>query len=105
MKALIWFFWLVSKNPDVETEILKEINEKSEAPIYLEVKDMVYTHASLSETMRLYLPIPIDGKQALKNDVLPDGTVVKKGMRVNYHPYAMGRSKELYWTKAPNSKD
>ncbi|KAF5958191.1 hypothetical protein HYC85_005416 [Camellia sinensis] len=93
------------QNPDVETEILKEINEKSEAPIYEEMKDMVYTHASLSETMRLYPPIPIDGKQALKNDVLPDGTVVKKGMRVNYHPYAMGRSEELYWTKAPNSDD
>lgn len=41
--ALIWLFWLVSKSPDVETEILKEINEKSEAPIYEEVKDMVYT--------------------------------------------------------------
>ncbi|GMP53847.1 hypothetical protein CsSME_00019197 [Camellia sinensis var. sinensis] len=66
---------------------------------------MVYTHASLSETMRLYPPIPIDGKQALKNDVLPDETVVKKGMRVNYHPYAMGRSEELYWTKAPKSED
>ncbi|GMP83877.1 hypothetical protein CsSME_00037644 [Camellia sinensis var. sinensis] len=105
MKALICFFWLVSKNPDVETEILKEINEKFEAPIYEEVKDMVYTHESLSETMRLYPPIPIDGKQALKNDVLPDGTVVKKGMRVNYHPYAMGRSEELHWTKAPNSED
>ncbi|KAF5958652.1 hypothetical protein HYC85_005877 [Camellia sinensis] len=75
---------------DVETEILKEINEKSEAPIYKEVKDMVYTHVSLSETMRLYPPIPIDGKQALKNDVFLDGTVVKKGMRVNYHPYATG---------------
>ncbi|KAI7983034.1 Cytochrome P450 94A2 [Camellia lanceoleosa] len=57
---------------------------------------MVYTHASLSETMRLYPPIPIDGKQALKNNVLPDGTVVKKGMRVNYHPYALGRSEELW---------
>ncbi|CAL5352449.1 unnamed protein product [Camellia sinensis] len=66
------------REQDVETEIFKEINEKSEAPIYEEVKDMVYTHASLSETMRLYPPIPIDGKQALKNDVLPDGTVVKK---------------------------
>ncbi|CAL5329493.1 hypothetical protein CsSME_00009871 [Camellia sinensis var. sinensis] len=105
MKDLIWFFWLVSKNPDVETEILKEINEKSETPIYEEVKDMVYTHASLNETMRLYPPIPIDGKQALKNDVLPDGTVVKKGMRVNYYPYAMGMSEELCWTKAPNSED
>ncbi|GMP69072.1 hypothetical protein CsSME_00028468 [Camellia sinensis var. sinensis] len=105
MKALIWFFWLVSKNPDVETEILKEINEKSEASIYEEVKDMIFTHASLSETMGLYPPISIDGKQALKNNVLPSETVVKKGMGVNYHPYAMGRLEELYWTKAPNSED
>ena len=66
---------------------------------------MVYTHASLSETMRLYPPIPIDGKQALKNNVMPDGTVVKKVMRMNYDPYTMGRSEELYWTKAPNSED
>ncbi|CAL5423909.1 unnamed protein product [Camellia sinensis] len=41
------------------------------------LKDMVYTHVSLSEIMILYPPIPIDGKQALKNDVLPDGTVIE----------------------------
>ena len=51
--ALTWFFWLLSKNPEIESEILKEIYEKSEAPIYDEVKDMVYTHASLCESMRL----------------------------------------------------
>ncbi|CAL5357408.1 unnamed protein product [Camellia sinensis] len=96
--ALTWFFWLVSRHPDVEKEILKEINEKSEAASFEEVKDMVYTHASLSESMRLYPPVPVDGKQAVDDDVLPDGTVVKKGMRVAYHPYAMGRSEKLWGT-------
>ncbi|KAI7991492.1 Cytochrome P450 94A2 [Camellia lanceoleosa] len=57
---------------------------------------MVYTHASLSESMRLYPPVPVDGKQAADDDVLPDGTVIKKGMRVSYHPYAMGRSEKLW---------
>ncbi|KAL7198661.1 hypothetical protein ACSBR2_021045 [Camellia fascicularis] len=94
--ALTWFFWLISRHPDVENEILKEINEKSEDASFEEVKDMVYTHASLSESMRLYPPVPIDSKEAIDDDVLPDGTVIKKGTRVAYHPYAMGRSEKLW---------
>ncbi|GFY98855.1 cytochrome P450, family 94, subfamily B, polypeptide 3 [Actinidia rufa] len=94
--ALIWFFWLVSRNEDVEREIVREIGEKSESSVYEEVKDMIYTHAALSESMRLYPPVPMDGKQAAADDVLPDGTFVKKGMRVTYHPYAMGRSEKLW---------
>ncbi|XAR58612.1 hypothetical protein NMG60_11014083 [Bertholletia excelsa] len=100
--ALSWFFWLVSRHPDVEKEILREVNEKSETKIYEEVKDMPYTHASLNETMRLYPPLPEDGKQATKDDVLPDGTAVKKGTRVSYHPYAMGRMERLWGKDWPD---
>ena len=94
--ALTWFFWLINKNPSVEKEIIKEIKMKKEKLNYEDVKDMVYTHASLCESMRLYPPVPIDGKQVLKDDVLPDGTLVKKGSHVTYHIYAMGRSEELW---------
>ena len=94
--ALTWYFWLLSKNPHIQSEIVKEIKEKSEAPVYDEVKDMVYTHASLCESMRLYPPVPMDTKEAVNDDVLPGGTVVKKGMRVTYFPYAMGRL-EMLW--------
>ncbi|KAL6217490.1 hypothetical protein ACLB2K_010707 [Fragaria x ananassa] len=46
--ALTWFFWLISKHPNVETEILKEIEEKSETGDgYHEAKEMVYLHAAL----------------------------------------------------------
>nr|AYM55626.1 cytochrome p450 [Croton stellatopilosus] len=94
--ALTWFFWLLSKNTEAEAKILEEIKEKSEHPIYEEVKDMVYTHASLCESMRLYPPVPTDSKFAIIDDVLPDGTRVTKGSRVTYHPYAMGRL-EMIW--------
>lgn len=77
--ALTWFFWLVSKNPEVENEIVKEIEVKSDTRVYDEVKEMVYTHASLCESMRLYPPVPIDSQMANSDDVLPDGTTVKKG--------------------------
>ncbi|KAJ7977283.1 putative Cytochrome P450 [Quillaja saponaria] len=94
--ALTWFFWLISKNPRVQSEILKEITENSEATVYDEVKHMVYTHAALCESMRLYPPVPVDAKEAVSDDVLPEGTVVEKGMRVSYHVYAMGRSEQLW---------
>ncbi|KAK8674462.1 hypothetical protein V6N13_112753 [Hibiscus sabdariffa] len=94
--ALTWFFWLLSKNPEVEKEILKEIKGKSDMPVFEEIKDMVYTHACLCETMRLYPPVPVDGKMAVDDDVLPDGTLVKKGSTVAYHPYAMGRMETLW---------
>ncbi|CAL5193718.1 unnamed protein product [Lathyrus oleraceus] len=94
--ALTWFFWLLWKNPRVEEEIVKEVNEKSESLVYDEVKEMVYTHAALSESMRLYPPVPLDSKEAINDDVLPDGRVVKKGTKVTYHVYAMGRMKSLW---------
>ncbi|CAH1417761.1 unnamed protein product [Lactuca virosa] len=94
--ALTWFFWLLYKNPAIESEVVKEVKEKSDSPIYDEVKDMVYTHASLCESMRLYPPVPVDSKLANADDVLPDGTVVKKGMMVSYHPYAMGRMESIW---------
>ncbi|KAK9996708.1 hypothetical protein SO802_021394 [Lithocarpus litseifolius] len=34
LAALTWFFWLLSKNPEIESEILNEINEKSEVPVF-----------------------------------------------------------------------
>ncbi|KAK6153387.1 hypothetical protein DH2020_013026 [Rehmannia glutinosa] len=96
--ALTWFFWLLSDHPQVENEILREINRKSSetASAYDEVKDMVYTHASLCESMRLYPPVPLETKAALNDDVLPDGTKVNKGMKVTYHPYAMGRVEKVW---------
>ncbi|KAM1007598.1 hypothetical protein ACFX2I_004153 [Malus domestica] len=99
--ALTWFFWLLSQNPRVENEILREINEAASSESaagggYDEVKEMVYTHAALCESMRLYPPVPTDSKQAANDDVLPDGTKVKKGMSVMYHVYAMGRMEEIW---------
>ncbi|XP_049347953.1 LOW QUALITY PROTEIN: cytochrome P450 94A2-like [Solanum verrucosum] len=94
--ALTWFFWLISEHPVVESSILNEIKSKSESPVYNEVKEMIYTHASLCESMRFYPPVPIDTKTATEDNVLPDRTFVKKGTRVSYHPYAMGRTDKLW---------
>lgn len=104
--ALTWFFWLVFKNPRTEKNIVEEIKGKKKktesAAVFDEVKrEMAYTQAALCESMRLYPPVPSDTKEAIADDVLPTGTVVKKGTRVTYHPYAMGRSENLWGSDWP----
>ncbi|OIW09470.1 hypothetical protein TanjilG_06342 [Lupinus angustifolius] len=68
---------------------------------YEELREMHYLHAAISESMRLYPPVPVDTKACLNDDVLPDGTVIKKNWFITYHTYAMGRTESL-WGKDCN---
>eukprot|EP01018_Ginkgo_biloba_P035401 Gb_16936 [translate_table: standard] len=108
--ALTWFFWLLSSHPQVEEAIRREIAQIVEARgrngvrkasggddwTYEELQRMNYVHASISESMRLYPPVPLDSKHAVEDDVLADGTYVGRGTRVTYHPYAMGRMESIW---------
>ncbi|TKY62746.1 Cytochrome P450 94A1 [Spatholobus suberectus] len=102
--ALSWFFWILSSRPDVWRNIRDEIERVRTATrgvgafAYEELKEMHYLHAAISETMRLYPPVPVDTKACLDDDVLPDGTRVGKGWFLSYHTYAMGRM-ESVWGK------
>ncbi|KAH9291501.1 hypothetical protein KI387_043309 [Taxus chinensis] len=77
--ALSWFFWLVSTHPNVEEKIVSEItqilkskplinNNKNEMG-FLDLKDlrgMNYLQAALSESMRLFPPVPVIYREATK---------------------------------------
>ncbi|XP_024008941.1 cytochrome P450 86B1 isoform X2 [Eutrema salsugineum] len=106
--ALTWFFWMIQKHPQVENKIISEVREilrqrgdsvasKTESLFTVkELNDMVYLQAALSETMRLYPPIPMEMKQAVEDDVFPDGTFLSKGSRVYFAIYAMGRMESIW---------
>eukprot|EP01018_Ginkgo_biloba_P027846 Gb_40035 [translate_table: standard] len=110
--GLSWFFWLLLRHPHVEEKIVEEIHQivrrkpgfaagtqNQNNPICFskeELKEMHYLHASLSEAMRLYPPVPLDHKEVIQDEVLPDGTVMKKGTVVHYIIYAMGRMKSIW---------
>ncbi|CAO2046513.1 unnamed protein product [Urochloa humidicola] len=89
--ALTWFFWLLASHPDVESRVLADVASAAAGDA-----SMDYLHVALTESMRLYPPVPVDFKEALEDDVLPDGTVVRAGQRVIYYTYAMGRDKNLW---------
>ncbi|CAL9048426.1 unnamed protein product [Musa banksii] len=94
--ALTWFFWLISRRPDVEAEIVDEVKRFKGRLSYQELKDMKVLEACLCESMRMYPPVAWDSKHAAGSDELPDGTRIKKGDRVTYFPYGMGRMERLW---------
>ncbi|XP_076928736.1 cytochrome P450 704C1-like [Bidens hawaiensis] len=101
--TLTWFFYMLCKHPLIQEKIAQEVVSATEANNDTSIHDfalkltevalekMNYLHASLSETLRLYPAVPLDGKSAEKDDILPDGFKIKKGDGVGYMAYPMGR--------------
>lgn len=52
--------------------------------------------AAISESMRLYPPVYIGTKACRDDDILPDGTSVRKGWIVSYNRCANGRMESLW---------
>ncbi|MQM13064.1 hypothetical protein Taro_045987 [Colocasia esculenta] len=105
--GLAWFFWLVSTNPDVEAKLLEELHgHLSEAAASdpdalvvfdpVELNKMVYLHAALCESLRLYPPVPFERKNPVKAEVLPSGIKVYEWTRVVFSLYAMGRMEGIW---------
>ncbi|XP_065002267.1 cytochrome P450 86B1-like [Musa acuminata AAA Group] len=110
--ALAWFFYLLDKHPEVEEKILGEINTivkergsrndgegaEGEELVFRpeEVKTMEYLQAALSEALRLYPSVPVDHKEVVEDEVFPDGTALKKGTKVVYAIFSMGRMESIW---------
>lgn len=104
--TLTWFFFMICKNPFIQEKIFQEvkdaINIAESTNISVEeftekiteeaIEKMQYLHATLTETLRLFPAVPVDGKNANEEDALPvDGLKVRKGDGISYMPYAMAR--------------
>nr|BAN19923.1 cytochrome P450 [Echinochloa phyllopogon] len=92
--ALTWFFWLLAANPRCERRAHEEAAASCGGAG--DAKGMHYLHAALTEAMRLYPPVPFNGRVAVRDDELPSGAAVRAGWYANYSAYAMGRMKELW---------
>ncbi|KAK9283151.1 hypothetical protein L1049_011382 [Liquidambar formosana] len=98
--ALTSLFWVLATHPKVVLKIRDELDRvmglTQEFASFNQIREMHYLHAAVYESLRLYPPVQFDSKFALEDDILPDGTFVRKGTRVTYHPYAMGRMETLW---------
>ncbi|KAI4356829.1 hypothetical protein L6164_000816 [Bauhinia variegata] len=111
--TLSWFFYMLCKYPLVQEKIFQEVKDitiSQESKPQIEefvanitdatLDKMHYLHAALTETLRLYPAVPIDGREVLAPDVLPDGYRLKKGDGVYYMAYAMGRMSSIWGDNA-----
>lgn len=54
-----------------------------------EPKKMQYLQAVVFKSFPLYPSVPLEFKEAIDDDIFPEGTFVKKGARVIYSLYSM----------------
>ncbi|XP_058760838.1 alkane hydroxylase MAH1-like [Vicia villosa] len=102
--GLSWFFWLVSTHPIVEAKIIQEIKDNyftQEENLITDLRveeldKLVYLHGAICEALRLYPPVPLEHKCAVKSDVLPSGHHVSANTKLIYSLYAMGRMEEIW---------
>jgi fatty acid omega-hydroxylase len=97
--ALSWTFFLLNQYPQVREKLVKEIDETlgdAYEPTYDQIKSMAYANAVFHETLRIFPPVPEEVKQAVADDIWPDGTTIKKGTLVSWSPYAMGRTEAIW---------
>nr|XP_043628820.1 cytochrome P450 704C1-like [Erigeron canadensis] len=110
--AMVWFIYMLCKHPEIQEKVARDIktaavnmDEEEEITNIADfdarvseaaLEKMQYLHAALSETIRLYPPLPLDVKTCFSDDVLPDGYNVQKGDNVLYLPYAMGKMKFIW---------
>eukprot|EP00253_Pinus_taeda_P030554 PITA_30554 len=118
--TLCWFFHSLCKSPHVEKRILEEVHDLikvnecvsmeesltmfSESLTHTVLDKMHYLHAALSETLRLYPAVPVNGKYVVSDDILPNGFKIKKGDIMCYVPYSMGRMPYLWGSDAEEFK-
>ncbi|XWS77163.1 hypothetical protein CRYUN_Cryun01aG0238000 [Craigia yunnanensis] len=113
--TLSWFFYMLCKNPLIEDKIAQEVmditiskgNGDNVDDFVTTITDatleqMHYLHAAITDTLRLYPAVPVDGRCAEVDDILPDGHKIKKGDGVYCIAYAMGRMPNIWGEDADN---
>lgn len=104
--ALTWFCYMLCTHPHVEATILDELRSlrptatvggHQQAVFDADaLRPATYLHAAVLETLRLYPPAPFEEKEALADDMLPNGVKVAKGTPIVFCIYAMGRIEGIW---------
>jgi cytochrome P450 len=95
---LTWTFYLLSKHPEVEERVLKEIRDVlgDDLPNWNNIKALKYTKNVLQEALRLFPPVPVDGYTAYSDDILPGGYAMRKGGEIYYCSYVLHRNPKYF---------
>lgn len=90
--ALSWTWMLLAQNPQAEAKLSEELNQvlQGRAPTVADLAQLPYANAVIKESMRLYPPVPLLGREAIK-DVeigdyfIPSGCLIMVSQWVLHH--------------------
>eukprot|EP01062_Namystynia_karyoxenos_P077375 TRINITY_DN777_c0_g1_i2.p2 TRINITY_DN777_c0_g1~~TRINITY_DN777_c0_g1_i2.p2 ORF type:complete len:505 (+),score=188.28 TRINITY_DN777_c0_g1_i2:77-1591(+) len=88
--VLTWTIWELSRDPEARARAEEDIKQHADPDA------MEYMQAVFQEVLRLHPSVPMDGKECVRDDVLPDGTKVRKGTIVDFAPCVITRNPKLF---------
>lgn len=99
--TLSWFFYILAQKPAIVDKILEEIHthlgfKSGERWQAKDLREMVYLHGAINESLRLFPPLPFNHKSPLQPDILPSGHQVDQNTKIILSIYSMGRMKSIW---------
>ncbi|OJT15759.1 Cytochrome P450 52A3-A [Trametes pubescens] len=103
--TLTFAIYRLAEHPDILKRLREEILDvvgPTRRPSYDDVRNMKFLRAVINETLRLYPPVPVNVRCAVKDTVLTSKTpgetplFVPAGMRCIYSVFVMHRRKDLW---------
>lgn len=95
--ALTWAFLLMAERPEVESKLASEIQDVigDRTPVPSDTARLVYANAVIKETLRLYPPLWMTGRKAIKPIEL-HGHKIKAGSLLLTSQWAVQRSPKYF---------
>ena len=97
--SLAWTWYLLSQAPEIEDRLHAELAQVlgGRLPTLEDVPKLLFTRAVFEETLRLYPPVPLLARQALRDETIR-GRRVPAGSLVIVVPWLLHRHRR-YWGK------
>ncbi|MEM9047625.1 MAG: cytochrome P450 [Pseudomonadota bacterium] len=95
--TLAWAWYLISQSPRVRARLQAELRMvlSGRAAVLEDVRALRYTRAIIEETLRLYPPVPILGRQAVADGVI-GSTPIRRGALVLVAPFMLHRRPAIW---------
>lgn len=95
--AITWTWYLLSQHPEVERKLHEELDAVlgDRSPATDDYPRLKYTYAVFAESMRLYPPVYINGREAIEDTTI-GGYKIPKGSQIIYSSYVTHRDERFF---------
>lgn len=98
--AITFGLYLLSQNPEAQQKVFEEVRgivgeDLNVYPTYNQLQEMKYIECCIKETLRIYPPVPMYGRN-LDEDIDLDGKIVPKGSNFNIMIYNINMDSKYF---------